>query len=191
MFDYFGILISVIFGLALTHLLGGLARLIQMRHVVRPYWVHVVWTFNVVVFVLAIWWGMYWWRNLHEWTTDWFYFIAAYAVVIFMWASMLYPPEHREGLDFEQYFFSNRYWFFGFQTAVCLMDIPETIEKGTLHLRAVPGEYPVLMGVLVAISIAGMISRRPRVHGVICVAWLLATFGYSVFIPIMSRIVAR
>jgi len=31
MFDYFGVLISVILGLALTHVLRRLAKLIQMR----------------------------------------------------------------------------------------------------------------------------------------------------------------
>ncbi len=191
MFDYFGILISVIFGLALTHMLRGLARLIQMRHVVTPYWIHIVWTLNVVVWVLAIWWGMYWWRNLHEWTTDWFYFIAAYAALIFMWASMLYPSEYTEGLDFEQYFFSNRHWFFGTQLAVCLMDIPETLVKSTAHLRDVPQQYPLLIAVLLAISVTGIFSRKPRVHGALCIAWAVATLSYSIFIPIMSRIVGR
>lgn len=32
MFDYFGVLISVIFGLTLTHLPRGLGRIIQLRH---------------------------------------------------------------------------------------------------------------------------------------------------------------
>ena len=191
MFDYFGILISVILGLALTHALRGLSRLIQMRHIVRPYWVDIVWTFNVVVFVLAIWWGMYWWRSLHEWTTGWFYFIAAYAIVIFDGASMLYPAEYPDGLDFEQYFFSNRRWFFGLQTAVCLMDIPETLEKGAAHLRAVPEQYSLLTAVLLAISLAGIFTSKPRVHAVLCLTWTFATLGYSVFIPLMSRIVGH
>jgi hypothetical protein len=145
----------------------------------------------VVVFVLAIWWGMYWWRNLHEWTTDWFYFIAAYAALIFMWASMLYPVEYPEGLDFEQYFMSNRHWFFGTQLAVSLMDIPETLVKSAAHLRDVPRQYPVLIAVLLAISVTGIFSRKPRVHGALCIAWAVASLGYSIFIPIMSRIVGH
>ena len=82
MFDYFGVLISVIFGLALTHLLRGLGRLIQKRHETRLYWVHIVWTINLVLFVLAIWWGMYWWKGLQDWTIGLFAFISGYAVVI-------------------------------------------------------------------------------------------------------------
>jgi len=39
-----------------------------MRREVRPYWVHVVWSFNVIIWVLAIWWGMFWWHGLQEWS---------------------------------------------------------------------------------------------------------------------------
>jgi hypothetical protein len=191
MFDYFGILISVILGLGLTHALRGVARMIQMRHSVKAYWIHVVWTINVVCFVLGIWWGMSWWRNLHEWTTEWFYFLAAYAVIIFMWASMLFPPEISEGMDFEQYFYSNRLWFFGLQTAVCLMDIPETVQKSAAHLRNLPSDYPILISILLATSVTAMVSRRPRVHGVLCLIWAAGTTGYLIFEPLMSRIVGR
>jgi hypothetical protein len=189
MFDYFAVLICVIFGLALTHLLRGLAKLIQMRHEVRPYWVHIVWTLNVVIFVLAIWWGMFYWRGLRDWSAEWFYFMATYAILQFMWASMLYPPEFPAGLDCEQYFLKNRYWFFGIQTAVLLMDIPETLMKGVAHLRAVPKEYPFLISSLLIIAVVAMFSRSRRVHGVLSVAWLLITLGYTFFIPVMARIV--
>lgn len=53
-FDYFAVLISVILGLALIHLLRGLVKLIQMRREITHYWVHIIWTFNVIIFVMAI-----------------------------------------------------------------------------------------------------------------------------------------
>ncbi len=191
MFDYFAVLISVILGLALTHVLRGLAKLIQMRREVKPYWVHVLWSFNVIIWVLAIWWGMFWWRGLQEWTVEWFYFMAAYAILQFMWASMLYPPEFPDGLDCEDHFFSNRYWFFGIQSAVLLMDIPETLVKGAEHLRAVPHQYLFLSASLLAITLVAMLSSRRRVHALLSIAWLVATLGYLFFIPLMSRIAGR
>jgi hypothetical protein len=188
MFDYFGVLISVILGLALTHLLRGLAKLIQMRHEVRPYWVHIVWTLNVVMFVLEIWWGMFWWRGLQEWTVEWFYFISAYAIVLFMWASMLFPPEFSSGLDFEKHFFSNRYWFFGIQSVVVLMDVPETLAKGAAHLRDVPKQYGFIVTALLVISVSGLLSGRRRVHGLLCMAWMLIILSYLFLTPVMSRV---
>jgi hypothetical protein len=129
MFDYFGVLISVIFGLALTHLLRDVGRIIQLRQETQAYWVHIVWTLNCVIFVLAIWWGMYWWKGLQDWSAEWFFFIAGYAVAIFMWAYVLFPAEFAPGVNFENYFYENRRWFFGIQTVVFLLDIPAVREN--------------------------------------------------------------
>jgi hypothetical protein len=178
MFDYLGVLISVVLGLALTHVLRGLAKLIQLRHEVRPYWVHVLWTANVVIYVLGIWFGMYWWKGLEVWTVEWFFFIAGYAVVIFMWASMLYPPEFSSGLQCEAYFFGNRRWFFGFQLAVVLLDIPETLYKQTTHLRMVPSQYIVVIPAFLIITLAGLLSGNRRLHAVLPIAWLVTILSY-------------
>jgi hypothetical protein len=59
-------------------------------------------------------------------------------VAIFMWSYVLFPAEFASGVDFKNYFYENRRWFFGIQTVVFLMDIPETLQKSVLHLRPVP-----------------------------------------------------
>ena len=191
MFDYFAVLISVILGLALIHLLRGLAKLIQMRKDITHYWVHIVWTFNVIIYVLGIWWGMFWWRGLQELTVQWFFFLIVYAILQFMWAAMLYPPEFSRGMDFQNYFLSNKYWFFGIQLAVILIDIPETLVKGARHLRAVPKEYPIFISVLLAISVVALLSSKRRVQGVLGITWLLVILSYLFFIPLMSRVAGR
>ena len=89
MFSYLGVLISVILGLALTHLLIGLSKIIQLRTSVKVYWVQVVWTINVILYVLALWWGMFWWNKLQVWTIEEFLFIIGYSIVIFMLASTI------------------------------------------------------------------------------------------------------
>jgi len=189
MFDYFGVLISIIFGLALTHLLRGLGRVIQMRHETRPYWVHIVWTINVVIYVLSIWWSMYWWKGLADWSFEWFFFIAGYAIAIFMWAYMLFPAEFAPGVDFNTYFFANRRWFFGFQAVVVLTDIPETLQKGAMHLRPVPSQYGYLVAGLVLVTLVALITDRRRVHAALCILWLLMCLGY-LFLSAGARISA-
>jgi hypothetical protein len=190
MFDFFGVLISVIFGLALTHLLRGLGRLIQMRHETRLYWVHIIWTINVVLFVLAVWWGMYWWKGLDDWTFGWFAFISGYAIAIFMLAYLLYPAEFPAGVDFEAFFFDNRRWFFGIQMLVVLWDIPETLQKAALHLRPIPVQYGYLIAGLLLVSFVGLITDKRSVHAVISIAWLLLVLGYE-FISSAARIFAH
>jgi len=179
MFDYLGVLISIILGLALTHLLRGLSRLIHMRRTIRPYWVHVVWTFNIVLYVLAYWWGMYWWKHQPDWTMQQFLFLITYAIVVFMLGSMLYPPECPPDLDCERHFFDNRLWFFGILLLAFLMDIPETLLKGTEGLRAVPREYFVIITLFIAITVTGLVTANRKVHAVLAPAWLVLMVGYE------------
>jgi hypothetical protein len=178
MFDYFGVLISIILGLALTHILRGLGRIIQVRHEIRIYWVQVVWAVNVVIYVLSVWWSMYWWKGLGDWTFEWFLFVTAYAIAVFIWAYMLVPAEVVAGMDFRAYFLANRRWFFGIQLVVVLTDIPETLQKAAMHLRPVPTQYGLLIACLLLVSVVGIITDNRRVHAALCIAWLLAALAY-------------
>jgi hypothetical protein len=73
---------------------------------------------------------------------------------------------------------------------VFLMDIPETLRKGLLHLRPTPEVYPYVITGLLLISAIGFISANRRVHGVLCVSWLLLTLSY-LFFSSLERIAAR
>jgi hypothetical protein len=179
MFDYFGVLVSVIFGLALTHILRGLAKTLQLRRQCRTYVPHLIWSLNVILFVLESWWGMFWWRNLADWTFDWFLFISFYAIVQFVWSYMLYPPEISEGTDHDRFFFDNRQWFFGLAILVLLMDIPEVLVKAKLGLRPMPSQYPIVSSALIVIGVVGFFSKNRRVHAVLPVAWLVVFYGYA------------
>jgi hypothetical protein len=179
MFDYLAILISVILGLALTHLLLGVSRLIQIRHGVRLYWVQLVWTLNVVIYILAVWWGMFWWKHLTDWTIQEFFFLTSYSIVLFLLASMLFPHECSEGLDCEEHFYRNKNWFFGIQLVAALLDVPETLAKSYDGLRGVPREYFLLTPALIALHLTGLATRNRRIHGALCILWLLLIVGYE------------
>src|SRR5205814_1188633 len=126
---YLAVLISIILGLALTHILFGCSRLIQLRGQVRVYWVQLVWAAIVLFYVLALWWGMFWWKHLTVWSFQTFFFLVLYSIVVFVLASIVFPMEFGEGADFEAYFFKNRRWFFGLYILALLLDIPETVIK--------------------------------------------------------------
>jgi hypothetical protein len=189
MFDYLGVLISIILGLALTHILRGWGRLIQLRHTAKIYWVQVVWGLSVVTYVLAFWWGMFWWKHLQVWTIQWFFFLTGYAIVLFMLAFVLCPMEPREDTDFEAFFFDNRQWFFGIQLLALLLDIPETLAKGVTHLRDTPREYLVFIPVALALNLIGFSSRNRRLHAALCLVWLAVLVSYLVFTS-LDRIAA-
>ena len=177
MFEYLGVLIAVILGLALTHLVSGLARLINERRTVRVWWPHVLWSVNMIIYVLGIWFGMFWWNSLKEWSIQEFFFIATYCTVIFLLASLLYPPEFPDR-SCERHFIDNKKWFFGIQFLAFLLDIPETLAKSTAHLRDVPREYVFYIPIILGFCVIGLVSNNRRVQAALPVAWLVATLSY-------------
>ena len=179
MFDYFAVLVSVVFGLALTHLLRGLGKLIQMRRQCRIYLPHIIWTINVVLWVLAVWWGMFWWRSLSDWTFAWFLFIASYAIVVFVWSYMLYPQEVSEHINFEQFFHDNRRPFFGLMLLAMLMDVPEVLVKSRMGLRAVPTQYAALVVSVIVIAVIGLSTANRRTHLLLPFACLVVLCSYE------------
>jgi hypothetical protein len=178
MFDYLGVLLSVIFGLALTNVLFGLSTLIQLRRTARPYWVQIVWAAATIIYVLAVWWGMFWWRQLASWRFEGFLFLVGYAIVIFMWAAMLFPPSPSEDTDYKAYYFSNRRWFFGLMALAQALDIPETLAKQTNGLRDVPIEYRLFLPFVMILSLIGWVTPNRRAHGIIAIAFLGAQIAY-------------
>ena len=81
-FEYLSVLMSVIFGLGITHLLAGISKVIHHRDTMRIYWVHIAWAFNLLVYILAIWWGMFWWSTAEEWFFFQYLFIVLYAICL-------------------------------------------------------------------------------------------------------------
>jgi len=183
-FEYLGVLISVIMGLGITHLATGATKLIQHRDEARFYLPHALWPINILVYILLIWWGMFWWSGHENWYAYKYLFITLYAIVLFFLASMLYPLDMQKDIDVSEYFFKNRFWFFGtFFLAWCL-DVPETLIKAGEELRPVPQEYFWFVSLNLAIAITGMITRKHAVHLILPILW----FSLIVFYVLMSSL---
>ncbi|NIO33195.1 MAG: hypothetical protein GTN75_15590 [Gemmatimonadetes bacterium] len=178
LFEYLGVLISVVMGLGITHLLIGTSKLIQQRDSIRAYWVHTLWTVNILVYVLAIWWGMFWWSRLAEWTFYQFLFVTLYAVALFLLAAMLYPWDFPTDFDFKGYFYKNRSWFFGIQFVAWCIDVPETVLKEGTGLRELPQLYFFFVATMLGLSLVGAITNNRRYHEFYAPFWLVFLLGY-------------
>lgn len=186
-FEYLGVLVSVIMGLGITHMAAGATKLIQNRDEVRFYWPHALWTVNILMHIMMIWWGMFWWSKLEDWSAFGYMFIAIYAIALFFNASMLYPWDMEKKFDVRDYFFRNRRWFFGAQLAAWLIDIPETLSKETAGLRDVPADYGVFVGTMLAIAVTGWISGNRTLQRILPIVWFLV-IGYYVFLSAVGQI---
>ena len=153
----------------------------------RFYLPHALWTINILVYILLIWWGMFWWSGHDDWYAYQYLFITLYAITLFFLAAMLYPWDMDKDIDVERYYFRNRVWFFGAMAVAWLVDVPETVIKASADLRPVPQEYFVFIGLHLGIAVIGLVARHATIHLLLPIAWLFLTI-YYVFSSIVGQI---
>lgn len=174
-FNYVMVLASIIIGLAITHLLQGVARIVQHPGRDRPYWVHLVWV--AATFLGAIFW--WWWQfrlSSQAWTFQLYVFVLFYAVIIYLRAALLLP-DSLEGYDgYEGYFYSRRGWFFGLAITQTLTDVVDTLLKGWAHFVSLGWTYPAAIALMLLGFGIAIVTDNRRFHGALAIAFLVHQF---------------
>jgi len=177
-FEYLGVILSVIMGLGVTHILAGLSKTIHNRRSVKTYWVQTLWAINVLIYIVTIWWGMFWWSSQQEWSYFQFLLLILYAIFLFLSASLIFPWDISDDFDFERHFFETRPWFFAVLTLAWCIDIPETMSKSTIGLRELPASYLVFAIGHIALSIVAALWTNKNYHSFFAIFWPVYTVGY-------------
>lgn len=184
MFEYVFVLTSIIIGLALTHILQGVAGLVQHPGRDKVWWVHLVWV-TMVFFTLVFWW---WWQfryvEIRIWTFPLYLFIISYSFIAYLGAALLFPKD-LDGYDgFKDYFLTRRSWFFSIIALWYLADILDTWLKGPEHFATLGLKYVATNTALAALAVGGIFIRDERYQGAIALLFLvymtmLAWIGYA------------
>jgi hypothetical protein len=74
-FSYLSVLTSIILALGITRVLTGIGRLLQFRGYVYVYWVHLLWSLNVFLYLVLNWWILFRWTEQGQWTLFLFLFV--------------------------------------------------------------------------------------------------------------------
>jgi hypothetical protein len=181
LFEYLSVFLSVIMGLGVTHILAGLSKTIHYRRSLKLFWVHTLWAINILIYIVIIWWGMFWWSKQVNWSFFEFLLLLLYAIALFLAASLLFPWDLSRDFDFEVHFNETRVWFFAvFFFAWCL-DIPETVLKAEEGVRALPQIYLVLIAVQLSLAAIAIFWSNLRYHKFYAVFWPAFTVGYVSF----------
>ena len=161
-FEYLSVLVSIIVGLAITHLLSATARLIQLRGNVRPHATTFCWMTLLFLINIQVWWVAFDRRDSIEWAFHTFLLYLLIPIVVFLLSYLVLPQlDDRHEVDLRANFDGNRRWFFGLLTALPVISL---VEEGVREGGVPMGVDAVARVIfLLAALIAGRIGN-PRFH---------------------------
>ena len=176
LFEYVIVLTSIVIGLSLTHLMQGVAGLVQHPGRARIWWVHLVWVAHLLLTTVFWWWWEFRLHTIKTWTFGLYAFFLGYAFFIYLICSVLFPHDLGEYDGFKAYFMARRRWFFGMLIAWLAVDVADTLTKGLGYFASLGIEYPIAQAGLALLCLVGLISRREAVQGAVAIL----VFGYQV-----------
>ncbi|MGE5562561.1 MAG: hypothetical protein ACM3ZV_04550 [Bacillota bacterium] len=171
-FNYVMVLASVIVGLAVAHLLQGVARMVQEPERGKLYWVHLLWIALMFHNALFWWWWEFGLSRVSRWTFELYLFVLYFAVLLYVICAVLVPRSLGGYADYRAYYFSRRRWLFGLLLAFSLLDFVDSAVKGWQHLTGLGWPYFVSVLVRTLLMLVAFKSRSGKVHGAIVVLFL-------------------
>jgi hypothetical protein len=180
-FEYVMTLVSIVVGLALTHILSALGSAVhRLRHgpQIRLDAVYLLWVGFVLAWLLSFWWWEFKFHDLDiKWTFGLYLFVILYAVVLFLMAVILVPRDMDGVHDSYAYFMAGRRWFFGALLLANAVDFADSLLKGIAW--ALRPDYVVQLVLYIAAAALGVASGRRSVQLGIAVVMFALQLVYT------------
>jgi hypothetical protein len=184
MYLHVRVVFAMIVGLGVTHLLRGIALIVEHPGKNKAYWVHLVWVFFLFLYLIHFWWWEFRLENVRQWTFPLYFFVAMYAVLLYLLCALLFPEEMSDYDGFESYFYSRRKWIFALLAALFAVDVLDTAIKGTAYLHTLGILYYVRTVAYIALSLVAIKTTNRKFHATFAV---LGTAYELVFIFMLYR----
>ena len=181
-FEYIAVLVSVVTGLGIVHLLTGIARFVTTRDQWKPYWLHLLWTWNVFHFLVFFWWFLWRWTVVSDWQLAVYLFILIYGMGLYLLCPILYPPVGDGEVDFKEIFYENRKSFFALWAVLMIIDFIDTNLKISYGLSSLGPFYYVANTSLFVGSLVSARTANEKWH----IAWAWIFFGFMAAIEWQS-----
>lgn len=173
-FTHVRILMGIILGLSVTHILKGLVKPIQHpNRGPRFYWIHVLWSVYVFLMLIHFWWWEFKLAEIHFWTFGHYLLLTLYAVNFFVLCALLFPDDISDYTGYRQYFFSRRRWFFSMMALSFVIDLWDTMLKGTAYVHSLGVEYPIRNSILFFLCLLAIRIRNVRFHATLVILFIL------------------
>jgi hypothetical protein len=172
-FEYIALLASIVIALGITRIFTGIGRILQIRHEVKIYWVHLLWVGNVFLWLLLNWWILYRWRTFEVWTFYLFIFVLISPIITFLLSVLLLPEPIERGMDLKIYFYTNSKWFFGLAALLPLLDAVDTRLKGLEHFISQGPIYIITIILIFVLCVIGSLIKSKIYHAAFAIFFLV------------------
>jgi hypothetical protein len=176
-FSYLSVLLSIIIGLAMTQILLGYRGLLLARARVTFYAPTIIWSGLLLIMAAQNWWASFGYtRHREEWTFLAFGVVLLQTVLLYMMAGLVLPDmPPGQPIDLKDHYYRERRVFFGLFLAMLAVSVSKD--------WAVDGSLPsipnlVFHGVFAALSVTGLLVKRPRFHEIVTPLLALIAAGY-------------
>jgi hypothetical protein len=177
-FEYLSVLISIVLGLGITNILGGLAGLVRNRNRIKPY--APVPTTLVTLFLVHVqtWWTMFGLRAIQHWTIVEFLVVLTQPVFLYLASAMLVPDfAGVETIDLRAEYHRERRWFFSCMLLLVLFSLvrPVILTGQLTNTSDLIGH-----AIFLAAVVLGIVTENDNVHRVVAPFMLLFFVTYIV-----------
>ena len=192
-FQHVMVLISIIIGLAITHLLSGVVDAVDRANdeddpvIFNP--LPALWAGTAFLWMINFWWFQFRLLSLVEAWTLWRYlFIILYSVVLYVMTVILIPRDWNALKSYPEYFMRNRRWFFIALLLASVADLVDSWFKGGLRYVVDMGPINNLVVlVTVPVVVIGIASRRLVTQKIIAALYfVLYLFSVFEYLPVLD-----
>ena len=180
-FEYLSVLIAIIVGIGIAHLLMSLGRILGEASRLRTDLVHLIWTVNLFLVLIAFWWWGINLRQLEVWAFLPFLLVLLSASMWCLMAAILYPVAIPPDFDYKAHFLQKRRLFFSILVLLAFVAPLTALVLGTDHIMELGWAYlhwdlANLLGGILAIR-----YDNERFHKVFAVYWGLSLVFFFLY----------
>lgn len=160
LFPHVRIVMGMIIGLGITRMLTGIAGFIQHPDRYRVSTLHMLWVGSILLELVLFWWWEFGLSRIANWSFGVYLFLIGYAIVLYLLAALLFPDNVAEYAGYEDFFINRRRWFFGLMAASFVLDMGDTLIKGSERWTQLSGDYLIQVPIGLVLCLIGCVFAQ-------------------------------
>jgi hypothetical protein len=185
-FEYISVLLSILIGLGVSQLLGGIARLVRDGRALAPAWWVMVTVATLLIASLQVWWASFTWRHVADWTFLSYVAFMVLPSLLYLLAYLILPSDlHLDGDALAESFIRKRRPFF---VMVALVPLASLSQQWLLNEQPPPLDLDAGIRLFwMVLAVPGYLSSRRAVQAALAVTFLAVMLLYIALLFVQLR----